>query len=118
MFHEMFSHGDIILNISMVQVLIGNTLISSKQVSFKQGGSCIKQLLSITQKCMSFDDGFEMRDLFLDISEGFDKVWYKSIIFKLKQNGTFGKLLSVFSDLAKEDAESYFKRKSFFMDSF
>ena len=47
---------------------------------------------------MSFDDGFEVRGVFLDISKAFDKVWHKGIIFKLKQNGFSGKLLSVLSD--------------------
>ena len=31
---------------------------------------------------------------FLDISKGFDKVWHKSLISKLKQNGISGNLLS------------------------
>ena len=32
----------------------------------------------------------------------FDKVWHKGIIFKLKQNGISGKLLSVLSDFLKD----------------
>ena len=51
---------------------------------------------------MSFDDGFEVRGVFLDISKAFDKVWHKGIIFKLKQNGISGKLLSVLSDFLKD----------------
>ena len=43
-----------------------------------------------------------MRGVFLDISKAFDKVWHKSIIFKLKQNGISGKLLSVLSDFLKD----------------
>ena len=52
-----------------------------------------------TGKCLdTFDDGkLEVRGVFLDISKAFDKIWYKEIIFKLKQNGIPGKLLSVLS---------------------
>ena len=48
---------------------------------------------------MSFDDGFEVRGVFLDISKALDKVWHKGINFKLKQNRISGKLLNVLSDL-------------------
>ena len=51
---------------------------------------------------MSSDDGFEVRAVFLDISKAFDKVWQKGIIFKLKQNGISGKLLSVSFDILKQ----------------
>ena len=43
-----------------------------------------------------------MRGVFLDISKAFDKAWHKGIIFKLKQNGISGKLLSVLSDFLKD----------------
>ena len=37
--------------------------------------SCIDQHLSLTDKIFkSFDDGFEVRSVFLDISKAFDKV--------------------------------------------
>ena len=57
-----------------------------------------------------------MRRVFLDISKAFDKVWHKVIIFKLKQNGISGKLLSVLLDFLKDRKQSYFKWTSFFMD--
>ena len=43
-----------------------------------------------------------MKGVFLDISKVFDKVWHEGIIFKLKQNGISGKLLSVLSDFLKD----------------
>ena len=78
----------------MFSFLIENNLISSNQSGFKPGDSCITQLLSIKHEIYkSFDDGFEVRGIFLDISKAFDKVWHKGIIiFKLKQNGISGKL--------------------------
>ena len=51
---------------------------------------------------MSFDDGFEVRGAFLDISKAFDTVWHKGIIFNLKQNSIFGKLFSELSDFLKD----------------
>ena len=56
-----------------------------------------------------------MRGVFLDILNAFDKVWHKVIIFKLKQNGISGKLLSALSDFLK-DRKHRVKWTSFFID--
>ena len=59
----------------MFRFLIENNLISSNQSGFKPGDSCIDQFLSITHETYkSFDDGFEVRGVFRDISKAFDKV--------------------------------------------
>ena len=87
----------------MFSFLIENNLISLNQSGFKPGDFCIKQLLSITHKIYkSFDNAFEVRGVLLDISKAFDNVWHEGIIFKLKQNGISGKLLSVLSDVSKD----------------
>ena len=45
----------------------------------------MNQLLSITHEIyQSFDDGFEVRGVFVDISKTFDKVWYEGLISKTK----------------------------------
>ena len=50
-------------------------LISANQSGFKPGDSCINQHLIITHDIYkSFDDGYEVRDVFLNISKAFDKV--------------------------------------------
>ena len=36
-----------------------------------------------------------VRDVFLDISRAFDKVWHDGLIFKLQENGISGNLLKV-----------------------
>ena len=41
------------------------------------------------------DEGYEIRDIFLDISKAFDKVWHECLVFKLKQNRLAGNLLNV-----------------------
>ena len=65
---------------------------------FKQGDSCINQLLSITHDFyQSLAQGHEIRGVFLEILKAFDKVWHKGLIHKLEQNvvsGTFLKLLT------------------------
>ena len=59
----------------MVRLLIESNLISSNQSVFKPGDSLINQLLSINHEIYkSFDDGFEVRGIFLDISKAFDSL--------------------------------------------
>ena len=59
----------------MFGFFIENNLISQHQSEFKPGDSCINQLLSITHEIyQSFDEGFDVPSVFLDISKAFDKV--------------------------------------------
>ena len=79
-----------------------NNLLAPNQSGFKPGDSCINQLLSITHEIYSsFDDGFEVRSVFLDISKAFNKVWHERIIFKLHQNGISDNLLNILSDFLR-----------------
>ena len=71
-------------------------LISANQSGFKTGDSCIINFLSITHNIYkSFDDGYDVRAVFLDISKAFDKVLHDGLIFKLQENGISGNLLKV-----------------------
>ena len=57
----------------MFTFFIESNLIS--QSGFRPGDACVNQLLAITHKIYkSFDEGFEVRGVFLDISKAFDKV--------------------------------------------
>ena len=59
----------------MFEFLIQNNLITPNQSDFKTGDSCINELISITHEIYkSFDDGYEVLGVFLDISKAFDKV--------------------------------------------
>ena len=76
--------------------------MSSHQSGFKGGDSYINQLLSITHEIYkSFDESFEVREVFLDISKAFDRVWHDDLIFKLQENDISGKLLLLLKDFLK-----------------
>ena len=54
--------------------------MSPKKSGFRPGNSCTNQLLSIAHEILSaFDNGHEVRGVFLDIFEAFDRVWYEGI---------------------------------------
>ena len=80
----------------MFDFFLDKDLISANQSGFKPRDSCINQLLSITHNIYKlFDDVYEVRGGFLDISKAFDKVWHNGHIFKLQENGISGNLLKV-----------------------
>ena len=86
----------------MFQFFIENKL-SSSQSGFKPVDSCINQLLSITHEIYSsFDEGLEVRSVFLNISKAFDKVWHDGIVFQLTQNGMSGNLLQPLRNFLNE----------------
>ena len=86
----------------MYPYLTDNNLISSQDSGFKGGDSCIVQLFSITHEIYkSFDEGFEVRGVFLDIFKTVDRVWHDGLIFKLQENGTSGKLLLLLKKFLK-----------------
>ena len=88
---------------SLFEYFIQNDLISPYQSGFKPGDSCTNQLIFITHEIyQSFDDGFEVRGVFLDICKAFDKVWHDGLIYKLKQNGVAGDLLDTLTNFLKE----------------
>ena len=67
----------------MFEFFTKNDLISHNQSRFKSGDSCINQLLSTAHEIYkSFEDGLDVRGVFLDISKAFDKVWHKGLIYK------------------------------------
>ena len=83
----------------MFKLFVENKLISSNQSGFKPGDSCVNQLVSITHEIYkSFDEGLEVKRVFLDISKAFAKVWHDGIIFKLTQNGISRNLLKLLCD--------------------
>ena len=83
----------------MFEFFIQNNLITPNQSGFQTGDLCINQLISVTHEiCKSFDDGYEVGGVFLDISKSFDRVWYQVFHNKLRQNGISGELLNTLTD--------------------
>ena len=65
----------------------------------EQTNKNIFTFISITHEiCKSFDDGYEVRGVFLDMSKAFDKVWYQGLYYKLRQNGISSELLNTLTD--------------------
>jgi len=83
--------------------IFGNNFISNKQSGYRRGDSTVKQLVSITHEIYkAFDDGKELRAVFLDISKAFDKVWAEGLIFKLKKLGIGGQMIAILSSFLKD----------------
>ena len=74
-------------------------MIFPNQSGYRPGYSCVNQLIAITHEIFkSFDDGHEVRGVFLDISKAFDKVWHEGLLIKLFLNGISGNLLKLLCD--------------------
>ena len=73
-----------------------NNLISPSQSGFRPGDSCVKQLLAIAHEIYkSLDDGFEITEVFFDISKAFNEEWHEGLLLKLNQNVISGNLLKL-----------------------
>ena len=74
-----------------------NNLITPNQSGFKQVTRA--STISVTHEIKkSFDYDYEIRGEFLNVLKAFEKVWHQGLHYKLRQNGTSGKLLNTFTD--------------------
>ena len=88
---------------NLFEYFIENDLISHNQSGFKPGDSYINQLISLTHEMYQyFDDGLEVRGIFLDISKAFDKVWHEGLVNKLKQNGIKNNLVETLTNFLND----------------
>ena len=72
---------------SLLNYFLTNKLFTPSQSSFPPRESCIIQLLSIIHEIQTaFDDNptVNVRGVFIDISEAFDKVWHYGLHMVLK----------------------------------
>ena len=86
---------------SIFNYFISNKIFTASQSGFLPGDSCIAQLFSIIHKIQTaFDENHvaDVRDIFLDISKAFDKVWHEGLLYKLKTYAIEGQLLSLLAN--------------------
>ena len=84
---------------SLYKYFIQDKLFTECQSGFMPGDSCAAQLLSITHeiyKSFDYNPSLDIREVFVDISKAFDKVWHDDLILKLQTCGIDGKLLTQF----------------------
>ncbi len=63
-------------------------ILGNKQSGFIQGNSTINQLRSICNlRYKDLDNGDEFIGVILDLTNAFDKVWHKGLIFKIEKYG-------------------------------
>ena len=68
------------------------------QANYRPNDSTINQLLSIIHMVFSSFDcipPMDVRSVYLDISKAFDRVWHEGLIYKLRNCGISGNLLSL-----------------------
>lgn len=76
-----------------------NNLIYKYQSGFLPGHSTTYQLVDIFHLiCQSFEEKQTSCMIFRDISKALDRVWHNGLLFKLRQNGIKGPLLSWISN--------------------
>ena len=74
------------------------SLLKANQPGFRPGDWCIHQLIATKHNIFIAFDGnpsLEVRGIFLNISKAFDRFWHKGLIYKLKNDGIDGNLLSL-----------------------
>ena len=94
-FGKMFEK--IIFN-TIYNFLLEEKLLNPNQSGFRPSNSCINQLLVITHEIFEAFDcnlSLEVRSVFLDISEAFDKVWHEGLLYKLKSMDISGELYNL-----------------------
>ena len=77
-------------------IILDKIIFLQCQSGFIPGDSYVAQLLSITHEIYQSSDFSPTRDIkgvFLDNSNAFDKLWHKGLLFKLKPYGKEGSLL-------------------------
>ena len=69
----------------------------SRDQSCVPGDSTVNQLAYLYhQFCQAIDEKKDIQIVFCDIKKAFEKVWFEGLLFKLKQQGITGNLLSWF----------------------
>ena len=90
----------------MFNYFLSNKLFTPSQSGFLPGDSSIAQLLSIIHEIQTaFDNNptADVRGVFLDMSNRFDKVLRDGLVLKLKSIGVEGELLSLLKNIQNRE---------------
>lgn len=83
-----------VIKSEMVKFLEGNKVLKDSQHGFREGRSCLTNLLEFVEEMSLMVDGGEQVDVvFLDFSKAFDKVPHERLLVKLESYGIYGQLL-------------------------
>ena len=85
-----------VIDNSLFRYFINNKLFTSCQSGFLSGNSCVSQLLSIINEIQTaFDENptADLRGVFSNISQAFDKIWHDGLLYTLKAYGNQDELL-------------------------
>ena len=87
----------------MYNHFLDNSILTAFQPGFIPGDSTINQLTFLYDAfCRTLEEGKEVRVVFRDISEVFDRVWHKGLIRKLEAAGITGTVFKWFTDYLKD----------------
>ena len=88
-----------VLRDQVIEFLEFNELIKDSQHRFRNGSSCLTNLLICLDKVLhSVNERYPVDVVFLDLAKAFNKVPRERLLKKLKKHGIRGKLLSVIGD--------------------
>ena len=84
-----------------------NNILTPHQSGFRPGDSTTNQLSYLYHKfSQALDSKKDVRVVFCDISKAFDRVWFDGLLFKLRNIGIGGNLLSFFKDYLTDRFQS------------
>jgi hypothetical protein len=70
-------------------------LLNESQHGFRQGRSCLSNLLTFLEKAtQAMDEGLGIDVIYLDLAKAFDKVPHSRLLLKLQSHGIDGKILT------------------------
>ena len=92
---------------NIVTFLEENNLYNASQHGFRQGRSCLSQLLEHFDTILSFlERGVNIDTIYLDFSKAFDKVNHNILLKKMKNLGIKRKLLKLIKSFLKNRNQS------------
>ena len=90
----------------IIEHLAANNLLSEAQHGFREGRSCLTNLLeTIELWTQIIDEGDDIDVAYLDFRKAFDLVSHKHLIYKLEKFGITGQILEWVKDFLKDRSQ-------------